>query len=329
MLFRSFLVDSVKLRLRSDVPVGSCLSGGIDSSAIVSIMGKLISNGEKINLGEKLNVFTLKFDEKDIDESHWAKYAVDQTNAEWNLVKPTAQDLLKDFQDMNYAQDIPVCSTGTYGQFQLMRRAKEKGIKVILDGQGGDELFGGYMTHSIVFWRELLGKGKFSSAFSEMSADRKFIYNQKELLKDFLKRQFIFLSPHVFQNSFHKNYFKQNAFLNKNIVHEYVNSEGQKAELAVSRSSSLNEALLKDFTNSRLKMYLKYEDRSSMWHSVEARTPFADDHRLTDYVFNIPGAYKIHNGTNKYLLREAMRNFLPREIKERKDKLGFVTPIDK
>ena len=236
-----FLVDSVKLRLRSDVPVGSCLSGGIDSSAIVSIMGKLILNGEKINLGEKLNVFTLKFDEKDIDESHWAKYAVDQTNAEWNLVKPTAQDLLKDFQDMNYAQDIPVCSTGTYGQFQLMRRAKQKGIKVILDGQGGDELFGGYMTHSIVFWRELFRRGKFSNAFSEMSANGKFLSNKKELLKDFLKRQFVFLSPHVLQDPFHQNYFAQNDFLNHNIIHEYVNSERQKAELAVSSSSSLNE----------------------------------------------------------------------------------------
>jgi asparagine synthase (glutamine-hydrolysing) len=76
-------------------------------------------------------------------------------------------------------------------------------------------------------------------------------------------------------------------------------------------------------------MYLKYEDRSSMWHSIESRTPFADDHNLVEYVFGISGVYKIHNGVNKYILREAMRNFLPKQIKERKDKLGFVTPIDK
>ncbi len=323
------LVDSVKLRLRSDVPVGSCLSGGIDSSAIVSIMGKLISGGEKVNLGGKLNVFTLKFDEKEIDESHWAKYVVDQTNAEWNLVSPSAQDLLRDFKDLNYAQDIPVCSTGTYGQFQLMRRAKEKGIKVILDGQGGDELFGGYMTHSIVFWRELLRRGKFGKAFSEMSADGKSAFNKKLLLKDFSKRKFVSLAPSFYQKSFYKSYFNQNQFLNESVINDYVNLDSNKSELEVNNSSSLNEALLKDFVNTRLKMYLKYEDRSSMWHSVEARTPFADDHNLVEYVFNLPGIYKIHNGINKYLLREAMKNYLPKEIKERKDKLGFVTPIDK
>jgi asparagine synthase (glutamine-hydrolysing) len=311
------LVDSIKLRLRSDVPVGSCLSGGIDSSSIVTVMGKLISEGEKINLGGKLNVFTLKFDEKEIDESHWAKYVVDQTKAEWNVISPTSKELLKDFQNLNYAQDIPICSTGTYGQFQLMARAKEKGIKVILDGQGGDELFGGYMTHSLVFWRELLRNRKFISEN----------INAKLLLKDFFKRKIISF-PNSVQKIFLKSYFGQNNFLKEEIINEYVKSGCAKSELQVNNSTSLNEALLKDF-GARLKMYLKYEDRSSMWHSIEARTPFADDYRLTEYIFNIPSMYKIHNGINKFLLREAMKNYLPKEIKERKDKLGFVTPIDK
>ena len=317
------LVSSVKLRLRSDVPVGSCLSGGIDSSAIVGIMGKLISSGEKVNLGGRLNVFTLKFNEPGIDESPWAKYIVDQTNAEWNLVTPSADDLLKDFQDMNYAQDIPVCTTGTYGQFQLMRRAKEKGIKVILDGQGGDELFGGYLSHSIVLWKELLRKGKTGRAISEMAG------NKKLLLKDFLKRKYVSWMPFSMQESNYQSRFAQNGFLNRNVIHEYIYSQGLQQEQEVSRSSSLNEALLKDFMNGRLKMYLKYEDRSSMHHSIEARTPFADDLHLTEYIFSIPGVYKIHNGINKHLLREAAANYLPKEIKERKDKMGFVSPIDK
>jgi len=322
------LVDSVKLRLRSDVPVGSCLSGGIDSSAIVSIMGKLISEGHKVNLGDKLNVFTLKFDEKNIDESQWAKYVVDQTNAKWNLVTPTSEELLRDLRNLNYAQDIPVCSTGTYGQFQLMHRAKEEGIKVILDGQGGDELFGGYLSYSMVVWKELLRKWKIKKFLYETSFDKKTYFNIKQLTKDFSKRQFASFLPYAVQAMFYKNKFKQNNFLNKNIIYKYVSSDNLKKELDVSCSSSLNEALLKDFTNTRLKMYLKYEDRSSMWHSIEARTPFADDHRLVEYIFNIPGTYKIHNGVNKFLLREAMKNYLPEQISARKDKLGFVTPID-
>ena len=323
------LVDSVKLRLRSDVPVGSCLSGGIDSSAIVSIMGSLAADGYKINLGGKLKVFTLTFDDPEIDESKWAKRVVDQTHADWNLVSPTAEDLLRDFRDLNYAQDIPVCSTGTYGQFQLMRRAKEVGIKVILDGQGGDELFGGYHSHSLVFWKELLRKGKFEKFVKEASCDGKLFFNLKEIAKVFSKSEFASLLPSSLQKSFYKSYFKQNEFVNDAVIREYIYSGGMRSELEVSNSSSLNEALLKDFTNTRLKMYLKYEDRSSMWHSIEARTPFADDHHLVEYAFGIPGTYKIHNGVNKFILREAMRNYLPKQIKERKDKLGFVTPIDK
>jgi len=323
------LIDSVKLRLRSDVPVGSCLSGGIDSSAIVSIMGNLAGDGHKVNLGGKLKVFTLTFEDPKIDESKWAKLVVDQTHADWNLVNPIGNDLLKDFRDLNYAQDIPVCSTGTYGQFQLMRRAKETGIKVILDGQGGDELFGGYHSHSLVFWKELMRKWKFRQLVNETSDNGKLFFSLKEIAKDFSKIQFASLLPNSLQKSFYRSYFKQNDFLNDEIINEYIRSGGMKSELDVSNSSSLNEALLKDFTNTRLKMYLKYEDRSSMWHSIEARTPFADDHHLVEYAFGIPGTYKIHNGINKFILREAMRNFLPKQIKDRKDKLGFVTPIDK
>lgn len=322
------LVDSVRLRLRSDVPVGSCLSGGIDSSTIVGIMAHLILRGEKVNFGERLNVFTLQFDNKKIDESSWAKYVVNKTNSEWNLVKPTAEEFLKDFHNLNYAQDIPVCSTGTYGQFCLMRRAKEKGIKVILDGQGGDELFGGYMTHSVIFWRELLQKGRITDLFSEMSANGNLFFNKKQMLKDWAKRKFASCVSLSLQIPIYRSYIRQYEFLHENVIEEYMRSESMKEELAVNNSASLNEGLLKDFVNTRLKMYLKYEDRSSMWHSIEARTPFADDVNLSEYVFSIPGTYKIHNGMNKYLLREAACKYLPHEIKTRKDKLGFVTPID-
>ncbi|HEY4798485.1 MAG TPA: asparagine synthase-related protein, partial [Bacteroidia bacterium] len=234
------LVDSVKLRLRSDVPVGSCLSGGIDSSAIVCIMEKLISQGNKVNLGGKLNVFTLKFEERNIDESHWAKYVVDQTHAEWNLVSPTAEDLLSDFRDLNYAQDIPVCSTGTYGQFQLMRRAKEKGIRVILDGQGGDELFGGYFSHSMVVWKELLRRWKLVQLAKEAAFDNKPIFNFTQLAKDFSKRQFVRSMPYALQAKIYTSKFRQNGFINKNLLYNYISSGNLQNELEVSNSATLN-----------------------------------------------------------------------------------------
>lgn len=323
------LVNAVKLRLRSDVPVGSCLSGGIDSSSIVGIMKNLIHQGHRINLNGKLNVFTLKFNEPEIDESKWAKYMIEPGLMEWNLVSPTEEELFNDFVSLNYAQDIPICSSGAYAQFRLMRQAKERGIKVTLDGQGGDELFGGYPSHSIVFWNELLHRGKLTQLFSEMTYNKNPFPNFKHFLNDLAKRQFASLLPRGFQKSFYKIYFKQNYFLQDSIVNEYIHSGAIQSEVEVGKSVTLNEALLKNFTNTLLKMYLKYEDRSSMWHSIEARTPFADDFHLVEYVFSIPGTYKIHNGVNKYLLRESMKDYLPQEIKQRKDKLGLVTPIEK
>jgi len=322
----SLFVDAVKLRLRSDVPVGSCLSGGIDSSAIVSVIGKLASEGHSVNLGGKLKVFTLKFDDQSIDETRWAKYVVDQTKAEWHLVSPDADGLLKNLETLNYCQDVPICSTGTYGQFQLMKEAKQSGIKVVLDGQGGDELFGGYYSHSKVFWKELLRNGKYAKAVLEVSSDGKTFVNLKEYLKDSLKSRF---SSFSLMKAAYNAVIPQNSFLQENVVDEYFQSGIFFAEKELSRSSSLNEALKRDFINTRLKMYLKYEDRSSMWHSIEARTPLADDDKMIDYVFQIPSVYKIYKGINKYIFREAAAKFLPREIRERKDKLGLVTPIDK
>ena len=308
----TLFVEAVKLRLRSDVPLGFCLSGGIDSSSIVCVANMLLSPENRFN------VFTLKFEDKKIDETVWAKYVVDKCNAEWNLVSPTSTDLLRDFSEINYAQDIPICTTSTYGQFSLMRGVKKRGIKVILDGQGSDELFGGYLPHSFVFWKSLLKSGKVSDAFSEMSANGKLLSNTKFFMKEYVKS---FLPAKVRSTN--------SWYINEELSAQYIASHIPLLERSIITSSTLNQALKREFSNARLKMYLKYEDRSSMWHSIEARTPFADDHRLIDYVFSVPEVYKIHEGISKYLLREAMKNYLPKEIKERKDKLGLATPIQK
>lgn len=324
----SLLINSIKLRLRSDVPVGSCLSGGLDSSAIVCLIDHLAKGGNYANFGEKLNVFTLKFEDQAIDESKWAKHVVDQTDAEWNLVSPGPEDMFKDFRALNYAQDIPVCSTGTYAQFRLMRATRDKGIKVVLDGQGGDELFGGYFIHHFIYWKELLRRGKFSKFYSELLGYDKPGLGANRIVTDFAKSIFLPFVSDSTQVRLLQRHAIQNEFLNKNVIRQYISSGDFKSDQAESSSNSLNEVLLRDFMEGRLKMFLKYEDRSSMWHSVESRTPFADDVELTNYVFSIPGAYKIRSGRNKYLFREAVRKYLPQPVADRKDKLGLVTPID-
>jgi asparagine synthase (glutamine-hydrolysing) len=132
---RELVIDAITKRLRSDVPVGCCLSGGIDSSIISGVMGKNTKS---------FNAFTAVFPGESIDESVFAKEAAEFSHANWYTVNPNENDLLSDFENLVYALDIPIWSTSTYAQFRVMQLAKQNNCKVVLDGQGGDELFAGY-----------------------------------------------------------------------------------------------------------------------------------------------------------------------------------------
>ncbi|MBL0049329.1 MAG: asparagine synthase (glutamine-hydrolyzing) [Bacteroidetes bacterium] len=158
---REAIIQSIRLRLRSDVAVGSCLSGGIDSSSIVSIMNSLL-NGEH----PKINVFTASFEDAKIDEGKWAAQIVAQTNSKWSRTYPNADELKLDLENLMYSQDVPIWSTSTYAQYRVMQLAKENGVKVILDGQGGDELWAGYPHHQAIYLRELLAAGELKAAKS-------------------------------------------------------------------------------------------------------------------------------------------------------------------
>ncbi len=149
---QSLFIDSVRLRLRSDVEVASCLSGGVDSSSIVSAIYKLTGKG--------LNTFTASFTDSGIDESPWAKIVSDYTRSNAHYTFPSSSELLKDLQDLIYCQDIPVWSTSTYAQFRVMRLIHENGIKVALDGQGGDELLGGYGNYYFYYLRDALQQNR-------------------------------------------------------------------------------------------------------------------------------------------------------------------------
>ncbi|HEU4716924.1 MAG TPA: asparagine synthase (glutamine-hydrolyzing) [Bacteroidia bacterium] len=320
---RELLTEAVRLRMRSDVPVGSCLSGGIDSSAISGIIGDMISRHEKINVGERLKLFTAVFDDAEIDERKWAAEMVSRTGAEWFTVTPEPGELVRDIEELIFSQDVPIWSTSTYAQHRVMKLVRDNGIRVVLDGQGGDELFAGYKPYFIPFWNELRSAGQTGILAAEKNAfglHEAKLYNRRERLK-----QVTFPSlPLSLRLLVQKNYFPDIAYLDKALISVY-----KKNYRPVSPPKTLNEALRGEFVNTRLKGYLKCEDRCSMWHSVESRTPFADDHKLIGRVFRIPGTMKIRNATTKYLLREAAAPFIPDSIRNRKDKLGYATPNNK
>ena len=320
---------AIRLRLRSDVSVGSCLSGGIDSSTVVCTINDLLrqANGNEYaeQIGSQQKVFTSCFEDKNYDEQKWAKLVVDQTQAEWFRTFPTREEMVKDLETLIYAQDIPMYSSSTYAQFRVMQLVKENGVKVVLDGQGADELFGGYTPHYVGLWQELFRNLRFLSLAKALKATDKFSSSTKFWLKSLLKYNGIPSLSNSLQNRFNLKYFNDLQYLNKDWIIANIECYNEYAE---QRIESLSQMLHYEYFGHPLKQLLKCEDRCSMWFGIESRTPFADDLELMNYVFSLPSSFKIHNGTRKYLLRKAFQHTLPKPIYNRQDKMGFVTPTN-
>ena len=311
------LNESISLRLRSDVPVGTCLSGGLDSSAITAIVK------QHLKQNQSLEVFTASFNEKEIDESHWAELVVQSTGASWNRVFPNAEELLNDLTKLTWSQDIPIWSTSTYAQFRVMQLVKEKNIKVVLDGQGGDELFAGYPAHLPSFWCELLNNKKYFQLSKELRAYNSFPKSTSFFIKQYFRQYGIYNLPPSIRSFILFNYFEELKYLNKDFKESHISRLNKGSSMD---KITLNGRLSYELNNSLLKSYLKCEDRCSMYHSVESRTPFADDPELIKFSLNLPANYKIKGGVQKLILRESVASILPEKTVSRRDKMGYVTP---
>lgn len=295
---------AVHLRLRSDVEVGTCLSGGLDSSALAVTIAAIT--------GRPLHCFTSVFRQETFNEEHWADAVAKKIGARHEKTEPVLEDFLREADNLIYSQDVPIWSTSTYAQYKVMELASQHSVKVVLDGQGADELFGGYHHHLLAYWNNLLTSGRWLSAWKEISAGSKsvgnpFLFYVKERLK-----QNVHFNRSTFSDVFAPSFLAGGQVQNPNVFFRDV-----------------NEQLLDDIYHTRLKSFLKCEDRCGMWHSVESRTPFSDDIDLIHLLFSIHGNRKIRNGVSKYLLREAVKDRLPAEIYTRYDKTGFETPMDK
>lgn len=293
---REKLINAIKLRLRSDVEVGSCLSGGIDSSAIAGIVHHLQPK-------QKLKLFTSVFEGEAFDESSYAAQVSAFVRGDWHTVSPSAHDFLDDIARLNYYQDLPIWSTSTYSQYRVMKLAHENGIKVVLDGQGADEVFSGYTHHYLSYWKELASGMRFGLLRREMAASKETLASPfSTLFKQYAKDM-------AGSAASYQNYLP-------------ASEKAQPGKIL----TGLNRQLAHDYAGGRLKSYLKCEDRCSMAFGIESRVPFADDTELVNELFSIPSGYKIRNGTLKYLLREAVKDFIPPVVYNRKDKVGFETP---
>ena len=315
------LLNTIELRLRSDVPVGSCLSGGLDSSSIVCLTDKLLKERNAENVSQK--VFTTSFKDSPYDESKWAQAVAEQTKAEWHQTYPTKDELLEDLEDLVHCQDIPLITTRTYAQYRVMRLINENNIKVVLDGQGGDELFSGYHHHYFPFWMGLLRQGRYNTLIKEMRSTKTLPGVMKYFFKSYVKNEIAPMIPSGIKPGIHKMKFNEMNFLSKDFFHA---NKGRYKKENHAPVKSLNHMLSHEFYSGPLKYLLRCEDRCSMRFSVESRTPFSDDKHLISHLFSIPSIYKIHGGVTKSLLRKSMRNHIPEAIANRQDKMGFMTP---
>ena len=302
--FRDLFRDSVRLRLRADVPVGSCLSGGLDSSSIVCESSRQL-RGQ--NAGTEQKTFSSCYEGDPNDERLFIDAVVAKTGVKAYFTYPDGDTLFNDLEHLIYTQDEPFVSTSMYASYCVMKLARENGVTVLLDGQGADEILCGYRKARFYYIRRLLHARSFGLAAREMFYYLPYMRKGKNvsLLADL-------------------NMFRQ--FLGKtssgDIRHRYLEPGFATREL--NNSYKDNERfLLNDFDRIVLPALLRYVDRNSMAFSIEDRLPFLD-YRLVEYAMNLPLNAKISGGFSKAVMRRALD--MPEVIRNRRDKIGFYTP---
>jgi asparagine synthase (glutamine-hydrolysing) len=311
-------LEAIRLHLRSDVPIGSCLSGGIDSSAVVGSVAHLLSTSpvDTVAVGPRQRTFTAYFEYAGFDERPYAEAVVKAARAEPEWITFDDTQLLDDLPSIVACQDEPFGSTSMVAQWYVMREAKTAGLTVMLDGQGGDEVFGGYRAFIGARLADLLVQGRLRALGSELRAFGD-LHSAAALVMSLARP---FASESV------TRLVRARARGSAPLLHQELRSLTPPP----SRDRSLFGERLRrqqDVTlmHRGLPELLRYEDRNSMAHSLEARVPFLD-HRLVELAFSLPGGELIRDGRTKDVLRRALDGFLPPSVAARRDKLGFVTP---
>jgi asparagine synthase (glutamine-hydrolysing) len=309
--FKSLFESSIDLHLRSDVEVGGCLSGGLDSSSIASVIGTKYSNVD-------FKTFTIYYEgAMAVDERPWVNKVVSQyPNLKPYYFTPTDDSIVHEFDRALYHADVPIAGSSPISQYFLMQLASQQNIKVLLDGQGSDECLAGYMHSFYRLIGGLINKGKIYTALKQWDHCRKMqAYSVSKSLDVFAKSLLsAFQSEQSLYNFEYKHYF---PFLpiNGEVNFNLENVQG----------SRLNQFLYHLLTNTLLPTLLQFEDRNSMAFSIESRVPFLD-HRIVEFAFSLPDSFKLNDGVTKRILRDGLKQYLPEQIANRKDKKGFVTP---
>ncbi len=309
--FRDRLTDSVRLRLRSDVPVGTCLSGGLDSSALVVAVHAQLSAA---HAGTRQATFSACFTDPAVDERPFMRAVSAVTDTEPHEVYPSAATLAADLDDLVWHQDEPFGSTSIFAQRCVFRRAKEAGVTVTLDGQGADEVLGGYDAYAPTYLLQLRRTAGAAVAFR---AAWQYARRRGMPLRRVLRRM-------RRTGKLEGRARPPGAYL-----HAALRAEAHLPSLlepaAAGPFDLLRTHLRRDLHGDLLPGLLRYADRNSMTFGVESRVPFLD-HRLVEFVYHVSADLLFRDGWSKWILRQAFADLLPPVVTWRRDKIGFEPP---
>lgn len=325
---RRLLVETTCRHLISDVRIGSCLSGGLDSSTVVSLIGKIWREQPEAAkaLGDKFHTFTACYEDRAFDEREYALTVAESVGATPHLAFPAPEDFLETFGRMAWHQDMPFGELTYYAQWRVMRAAKEAGVKVLLDGQGGDEVFGGYAKFRYAYMASLLKTGRLARLMQEFGAT---VLQGDRYVLD-VRNGYRYLPRQL------RRLLGVDTLLQKAVRTDWNRAVAGESTPATrwwryasqargSHASVMQRMQLDDLFVDTLPMLLRMEDRSSMAFSLEARVPLLD-HHVVEYGFSLPDHLKIHKGWSKFAIRRAMAGIVPDAILMRKTKLGFAVP---
>ena len=314
---RELFVDSVRLHMRSDVPIGAALSGGIDSSAIVAVMRAVAPQAD-------LHAFSYIADDPALSEEHWVDLVGGHTRAVVHKIRATPGELLDDLNQLIHTQDEPFGSTSIYAQYRVFRAASAAGVKVMLDGQGADEMLGGYRPYLAARLASLLRQGRWIEAVrfarrtqrlpGAAGVSRLLLQVGSLLCPSGCKA----LAHRLLGDRLMPSWLNEAWFRSRGVTVPSFRSRGGR--------DVLREQLLQSVETTSLPMLLRYEDRNSMASSVESRVPFLTP-ALASFLLRLPEEHLIaRDGTSKNVFRQAMRGLVPDAILDRRDKIGFATP---
>jgi asparagine synthase (glutamine-hydrolysing) len=329
--FLELFEDSIRLRLRSDVPIGTCLSGGLDSSAIVCLANALMFKGDipPAVVGDRQRTFSSCFEDRKYDERVFIEEVVRKTGAGPYYVFPDGKKLFDEMPRLVWHQDEPFGSTSIFAQWNVMRLASGKGIKVLLDGQGADELLAGYHGYFGSYYVDLLKGLRLLKLAAEVRAYKSLHGHIQPVIFASVARA---LLPGFLLASLRGLSLMPRSLIGVPIGNPWLHADFEKTykgefDYGLRFDHALKNQLYTSFTRTSLPALLHYEDRNAMAFSIETRVPFLD-YRLVEYVFSLPGEQKLRNGMTKIVLRNAMKGVLPEAVRTRVDKMGFVTPED-